>query len=420
MSFYNEAMYPGRMLGLVTLADPYGNEDSNGVILSCKECENAAGYEVLLGTDPNRVMDFEVVCNSTDLPEGLVTSLPAQESWWTVRAYDAYGSTIYADPVQISSFTMSLPVHNLTTGKRYCTIRDAVDKAVSGDEILVTPGVYHENVICRDKNITIRSMDTNDPDVTAQTIISGIAGGSAVTFTGLIDSSCIIKGITIKGEGNGIYCEEFASPTISKCVITENSGDGIYLFKGCEPVISECTIQKNGNCGIRMKTVMQRITYYNKPVIINCIVAGNTQYGISEGKPTILNCTITDNENGGIYNSTAIVANSIIYFNEDGSTAAQVTGNNTITYSDVQGISSGIGNIDSDPLFADSANYDFHLKSQAGRWDPLNSTWIQDEQSSPCIDAGDPASNIGLEPVPNGSVINMGAYGGTTSASKSQ
>ncbi len=42
-----------------------------------------------------------------------------------------------------------------------------------------------------------------------------------------------------------------------------------------------------------------------------------------------------------------------------------------------------------------------------------------DEVTSPCIDAGDPMSPIGLEPFPNGGIINMGAYGGTSEASKS-
>ena len=71
------------------------------------------------------------------------------------------------------------------------------------------------------------------------------------------------------------------------------------------------------------------------------------------------------------------------------------------------------------PFFADAANGDYHLKSQAGRWDPISQIWIQDDVTSQCIDAGDPTSPIGLEPSPNGNRINMGAYGGTTEASKS-
>ena len=71
---------------------------------------------------------------------------------------------------------------------------------------------------------------------------------------------------------------------------------------------------------------------------------------------------------------------------------------------------------------------DYHLKSQAGRWDTnsqnwpctrLGTGWVIDDVTSPCIDAGDPNSLIGLEPFPNGGRINMGAYGGTVEASKS-
>ena len=78
-----------------------------------------------------------------------------------------------------------------------------------------------------------------------------------------------------------------------------------------------------------------------------------------------------------------------------------------------------MGIINYDPLFADPNNGDYHLKSQGGRWDPNSGSWVIDEVTSPCIDAGDPNTPIGNEPFPNGGIINMGAYGGTTEASKS-
>ena len=62
---------------------------------------------------------------------------------------------------------------------------------------------------------------------------------------------------------------------------------------------------------------------------------------------------------------------------------------------------------------------DYHLKSQAGRWDPVSESWIIDDVTSPCIDVGDPNSPVGDEPEPNGERINIGAYGGTAEASKS-
>jgi hypothetical protein len=107
-----------------------------------------------------------------------------------------------------------------------------------------------------------------------------------------------------------------------------------------------------------------------------------------------------------------------------------------ITYSNVQGGWPGEGNIDVEPLFVNPGYWDpnstledpnddfwvegdYHLKSQAGRWDPKNESWVIDDVTSPCIDAGDPNSPVGLEPFPNGGRINMGAYGGTSEASMS-
>jgi hypothetical protein len=90
-----------------------------------------------------------------------------------------------------------------------------------------------------------------------------------------------------------------------------------------------------------------------------------------------------------------------------------------VTYSDVKGGWPGLGNIDSDPCFADPCNGDYHLKSQAGRWDANSESWVADGVSSPCIDAGNPGCPLGDEPAPNGNRRNMGAYGGTAEASKS-
>ena len=90
----------------------------------------------------------------------------------------------------------------------------------------------------------------------------------------------------------------------------------------------------------------------------------------------------------------------------------------TVSYSNVQSGWPGETNIDDDPYFVDPTSNNFHLKSQAGRWDPESQTWIQDEITSSCIDSGDPMSPIGLEPFPNGGFVNMGIYGGTPEASK--
>jgi hypothetical protein len=78
------------------------------------------------------------------------------------------------------------------------------------------------------------------------------------------------------------------------------------------------------------------------------------------------------------------------------------------------------GNTSQDPFLKDAAGGDYHLRSEAGRYDPGTTTWVTDPVSSPCIDAGDPAADYSQEPTPNGGRINMGFDGNTAEASKSQ
>lgn len=79
----------------------------------------------------------------------------------------------------------------------------------------------------------------------------------------------------------------------------------------------------------------------------------------------------------------------------------------------------GAGVSSSEPLFAAASRHDFHLRSQAGRWDMAAGRWVNDEVTSPGIDAGDPASPFGRETAPNGKRANLGAFGNTPWASRS-
>jgi len=180
----------------------------------------------------------------------------------------------------------------------------------------------------------------------------------------------------------------------------------------------------------------------------HCVIAGNTsdQYnggvaGWEAAFTTIINCTICENSaviaGGGLgfYDgASAAVTNSIICGNRADNGPEiyvdQFPAELSVTYSNVVGGQTGVsveggalnwgeGNIDTDPYFADPDNGDYHLKSQAGRWDPNSQAWVQDDVTSPCIDAGDPMSQIGWEPFPTGGFVNMGAYGCTPEASES-
>ena len=206
------------------------------------------------------------------------------------------------------------------------------------------------------------------------------------------------------------------------------------------------------------------------PIYKNCIISGNksVDYGggiVCSGSSIFINCTIFGNysqskRGGGIfvqggYGDIVSFSNCIIWGNISGTEKGnQIYGNTggilglmivKAEYCSIQNEPNDIeipleffqGNWDSKyPNFADPGYWetnntpynivddywvegDYHLKSQAGRWDPNSQTWVQDDITSPCIDAGDPNSPIGLEPFPNGGYINMGAYGGTSEASKS-
>ena len=298
-------------------------------------------------------------------------------------------------------------IKNLTAGKTYNNISFAITDASEDDEIVLSEGIYEENIYFKGKNLIFRSTDPNDPSVTTATVISGGDQGSVVTFSGGEDANFILAGFTITGgnaqNGGGIYCGNQSAPKITNCIITNNSaisgGGGIYIENGSNPVLTNCIIVNNSasTAGGGMYNLN------SNPTLTNCTFSGNsTDYfggGIcfSSGNPIMTNCILWSD-----------MPDEIIVF----------SGTPVVTYSDVQVGFVGEGNIDADPLFEDSDNGDYHLKSQAGRWDFYSQSWLIDDITSPCIDAGDPSIPPGLEQLPNGGIINMGAYGGTIEASK--
>ncbi|AQT68805.1 nitrous oxide reductase family maturation protein NosD [Anaerohalosphaera lusitana] len=236
---------------------------------------------------------------------------------------------------------------------------------------------------------------------------------------------------------NGFYglCAS-GSSNITNCLIAgQSSGTGLLLYPGNHEVVN-CTIADN-DAGIGLYTSYS--SYDNTAVISNCIL-WNRSLQISNGR-----------------SSWDVM----------------------VSYSDVRDGWEGEGNIDVEPLFADPIFYDYHLRSRAGRWmddiydfrdlsadgiidfhdfalmskvwqaegQALSADfngngrvcfadlqilldrylwayepghWVSDEVNSPCIDAGDPQSDYISEVPNNGGRINMGAYGGTNQASKTE
>ena len=262
-------------------------------------------------------------------------------------------------------------------------------------------------------------------------------------------SNCTIRGNQAIGHypyhdgGSGIACYGFdlqgnkpSNPTITNCTFSGNSGSnggGIACWWDSSPIITNCTFSGNlANKGGGM--ACSHLTSLSTPTLTNCTFIGNTAYnggGLynSVGSPTLSNCTFSGNA-AVLGNAVACdflpyrppsnvrLVNCILW---DGGSEIWNNDNSviTITYSDIQAGWPGMGNISLDPCFADANNDDYHLQSEAGRWDANEGRWTKEEVTSPCIDAGNPNSPVGLEPFPNGGRINMGAYGGTPEASMS-
>jgi len=387
-------------------------------------------------------------------------------------------------------------------------IQQAIDAAVAGDTVIVLRGTYagdgNRDLDFKGKAITVRSEDSNDPDL----VIIDCRGTAdnphrAFEFHQYETPLSVLDGVTITGgyheRGGGMYCGDGARPTVTRCTFRGNSallggavyndsspkltncifsdnsaegGGGMYNngeTSECAPALDNCafygnTASSNGggmyNLGRRARPALTRCAFVQNsvsaggggamrnnisanPTLTNCLFIENSAVtfggGIrnsNSGSATLTNCTFSASwaasgnavactpDDGGSQSPGALeVTNCILWdagdeiLNDDSSTV-------TVTCSNIQGGSAaepwpGEGNMDADPYFADPSRQDYHLKSQAGRWDPKSQSWVQDTVTSPCIDAGDTSTPVGLEPLPNGGIVNMGAYGGTAEASKS-
>ncbi|MFH1613686.1 MAG: peptidylprolyl isomerase [Planctomycetota bacterium] len=309
-------------------------------------------------------------------------------------------------------------------------------------------------------------------------------GGALYWCTGSISNCDIYENRA--GFGGGLY--GFSGP-ISSCSITnnyaQNNGGGLNY---CDGPITESRI--NGN----RAGVSGGGFYRCHGLMTNCLITGNIagQDGgaIYDSAADITNCTVADNSavgnGGGLNQCTGEILNSIIWANT-AAASPQMYGCSMPKYSCFPAAGGANENIAVDPCFVQPGSWDangtagdtaddfwiagnYHLKSQAGRPDPVDldhnnrvdlgdfaffaELWLKtgpslradfnadgrvnaldlllflqsypdgdslvaDDVTSMCIDAGHPGFDWTAEPQPNGHRINMGVYGRTPEASMS-
>lgn len=290
-------------------------------------------------------------------------------------------------------------------------------------------GIYKCNGPITDSNITSNNL-------------SGIAYCDGEISGNTISNNVFNAGSP--GGGGLSFCNGKITGNIIEYNSTSQSGGACYECKGniAGNRIIGNTSQRTGgalsNCG--------RIT--------NNIIAGNksSNGGGLFGCYQVYNNTIVNNiayETGGALRQCGYVKNNIIAYNSadsvGGISIATINNSHNDLFSNVvtnfgNGATQGPGDINKDPLFVSNGHWDnngtpdesddiwvddgdYHVMSEAGRWNPVDMSWVNDSLTSPCIDTGgepnDPNSDWTEELWPHGKRINMGAYGGTNEASMS-
>ncbi|MFC1793277.1 hypothetical protein ACFL3Q_06785 [Planctomycetota bacterium] len=393
--------------------------------------ENSYNVVTGIGTDDSAVLDgFTITAGNTNGPK---------DDWWRFKSgagmYNISGSPIVAN----CTFTMnsafvgggmfnydcSLTLTNCSFSKNYSHGGGGMYNEKCS--LILTNCTFTENWarygggICNEW--------PNMLDLTDCTFIrnsADINGGGMFGGTATLTNCAFVANEAHQAGGLG---SDFS--TLNNCIFIANKARdwGGGMKSGLDDTVSNCTFSGNsaGICGGAI------YIFFSDLILTNCTLTGNSApngNALASYEPfkapsnvELKNCIVWGSGNE--------------IWNDDGSSI-------TISYSDIQGGLAGIydpygfvvwgqGNIDANPLFADTGYWvnvndpkdnlwvdgDFHLKSQAGRWDPVSESWIIDDITSPCIDAGDPLTPVMYEPHPRGYFINMGAYGGTAEASKS-
>ncbi len=323
-----------------------------------------------------------------------------------VDVYNMYLTNSHGDGLRVNNCS-NLEFHD---NKAYslghdvlCTIKCSVVEA------------YNNNITCR-MNSGLRVYNTNNVRLYGNNITSEGYGGAGIQIQKEGNSykmddievynntiyRTALSGIWIFGSGT--YSPSSANAYVHHNQIydtgtnTNNGNIGGIVSDGFNVTIENNVIDGSYGSGIAQKNVYSSSPLNGSGYVItarNNIIT-NIQSSLAQGNGVGISNFLKDTH-------SFVLQNNCFYNNSGGN------------YSYVD---AGLGDIQSDPQYADRNNHDYHLKSKAGRWNGIE--WINDGVNSPCIDAGYPLSDYSNEPEPNGKRINIGRYGNTGDASKSE
>jgi Right handed beta helix region/Periplasmic copper-binding protein (NosD) len=238
-----------------------------------------------------------------------------------------------------------------------------------------------------------------------------------------------LKDLTIRNARIGVEAYQSIGCIFENVRVVNNDAIGIFL-KSCDDFqLIHSTLWKNssrtGGVAIALSdssAMIENSVLWGSPVAID-ILSGNISVTNSALDATgsdgriyqFSSSASAENNFRGDYNSYSRNNSALI------AVQLRLTGpseyyNDIPTWSSL--VSSDQHSMLEEPLFENEITGDFHPQSTEGRYE--GGAWIKDTVLSPLVDAGAPNWDFSNEPDPNGSYVNIGAYGNSDEASMTQ
>ena len=157
--------------------------------------------------------------------------------------------------VLIASLGFGWPAQadTLNVPDEFATIQEAINFATDGDEVVIGPGEYFENINFNGKAITVRSTDPTNPATILATIINGGGRDTVVTCDNGEGADTVLSGLLITNghqeHGGGMLNDNGSSPTVTNCAFSGNLaeylGGGMYNDDRSSPTVTNCAFSGN-------------------------------------------------------------------------------------------------------------------------------------------------------------------------------